>query len=519
MINVRVEYLPEPKLQFGAFFEHEDSKTGLAEYGPFGKNVSGLHPSELTLGFIGTRETIEGAREWIEECGSPIESENSRLIEKKDECDDDSSLVMRDMFAGETLRPSSEDENFVRIYKILNRDFIGFNRDTPFASCFQTNERWERNLQPVDIKRVLEIQDKQKRIWELVNLFDDQIRVLAETKPSPKIIILALTAQMVEDAHAVQLTGNFFLNLRRAIKARAMKWGIPVQLIQRNTILGKKGRWQKGPIQEKATRAWNFCTALYYKANGVPWRPTTFDQDTCFVGISFYVARELKDRLTMRSSVAQAFDYLGQGLVLRGDLFDWDDEKDGPSPHLTKEGAKRLIEKTLHEYVRVKGNTPKRVVIHKSSRFWGSEHGKRNELEGFLEGIHDTFPRIETDFVTLAQAGVRLFREGSYPPLRGTYFQIGEQHFLYTMGFIPYLATYPGTYIPQPWQIIEKHGGSSEKDLFREVLQLTKMNVNNCSFADGTPITLSFSRKVGEIMKHVPENRDADLQTGYEFYM
>jgi hypothetical protein len=50
------------------------------------------------------------------------------------------------------------------------------------------------------------------------------------------------------------------------------------------------------------------------------------------VGISFYVARELRDRLTMRSSVAQAFDYLGQGLVLRGDPFDWDDEEGRTKP-------------------------------------------------------------------------------------------------------------------------------------------------------------------------------------------
>jgi len=423
------------------------------------------------------------------------------------------------MFPDARASPSSEDENFIRIYKILNRDFIGFNRNSQFASCFQTNERWERILQPIEIKRILKIPNKQERIRELVNLFDEQIRVLAETKPSPKIIVLALTSQMGEDAHAVQVTGSFYLNLRRALKTRAMKWGIPVQLIQWNTILGKKGRRQKGPIQEKSTRAWNFCTALYYKANGVPWRPTTFDQDTCFVGISFYVARELKGRLTMRSSVAQAFDYLGQGLVLRGDPFDWDEENEGPSPHLTKDGARQLIKKTLNEYVRVKGNTPKRLVIHKSSRFWGPEHGRHNEMEGFLEGIHGVFAGIEVDLVTLAQTGVRLFRERSYPPLRGMYFQIGEQHFLYTMGFIPYLVTYPGTYVPEPWQIIEKHGGSSEKNLFREVLQLTKMNVNNCSFADGTPITLSFSHKVGEIMKHVPEDRDADLQTGYEFYM
>jgi len=43
MVNLRVEYLLEPKLQFGAFFEHEDSKTGLAEYGAVRKEC--LRPS------------------------------------------------------------------------------------------------------------------------------------------------------------------------------------------------------------------------------------------------------------------------------------------------------------------------------------------------------------------------------------------------------------------------------------------------------------------------------------------
>ena len=37
------------------------------------------------------------------------------------------------------------------------------------------------------------------------------------------------------------------------------------------------------------------------------------------------------------------------------------------------------------------------------------------------------------------------------------------------------------------------------------------------SFADGTPITLSFAQKIGEIMKHVSDG-DA-VQTSYRFYM
>jgi hypothetical protein len=89
--------------------------------------------------------------------------------------------------------------------------------------------------------------------------------------------------------------------------------GASRQLMQRRTVTGRGSE-----LQEKATRAWNFCTAQYYKADGVPWRPVTLERGVCFVGISFYVARDVKGTLTMRASVAQAFDYLGQGLVLRG---------------------------------------------------------------------------------------------------------------------------------------------------------------------------------------------------------
>ena len=273
-------------------------------------------------------------------------------------------------------------------------------------------------------------------------------------------------------------------------------------------------------MQEKATRAWNFCTALYYKADGIPWCPVTVEKDTCFIGIDFYVAREVNEMLTIRTSVAQAFDYLGQGLVLRGDPFEWNEEQQGKSPHMTKEGASRLISRTLQAYVTVRGMPPKRVVVHKPSRYWDSQHGQYDERNGFIEGIRSVFPTCDYDLVTLSRSGVRLFREGQYPPARGTYFCIeGEQHFLYTMGYIPYLETYPGSHVPEPWQILERHGSSSHKDLFREVLELTKMNVNNCSFADGTPITLSFSGKIGEIMKHVGDGEEDTIQTSYKFYM
>ena len=43
MKQISIEYLNEPRLQFGHYFECEDPKTGLQHYGPFGKNIEGLH--------------------------------------------------------------------------------------------------------------------------------------------------------------------------------------------------------------------------------------------------------------------------------------------------------------------------------------------------------------------------------------------------------------------------------------------------------------------------------------------
>ncbi|HTX38833.1 MAG TPA: hypothetical protein VME43_27590 [Bryobacteraceae bacterium] len=150
-MNIKLEYFPEPKLQFGHYFEHEDTKTGLAEYGPFGKNIDGLHPKEIRLGFIGTRETIAGCREWVEQCGQAIESENIKRTTITP------SLPDVELF--ENGNPL--DAQTARYEKILNRDFIGFNPESQFQCAFVTNERWIKTVLPGDIAGILQTPDKQ----------------------------------------------------------------------------------------------------------------------------------------------------------------------------------------------------------------------------------------------------------------------------------------------------------------------------------------------------------------------
>lgn len=62
--------------------------------------------------------------------------------------------------------------------------------------------------------------------------------------------------------------------------------------------------------------------------------------------------------------------------------------------------------------------------------------------------------------------------------------------------------------MPNPLDI-EICGGAGDLDtVLKDVMRLTKLNYNNCVFADGLPITLKFAGKVGDILTTLPFDRD-----------
>jgi hypothetical protein len=148
-------------------------------------------------------------------------------------------------------------------------------------------------------------------------------------------------------------------------------------------------------------------------------------------------------------------------------------------------------------------------VVHKSSRFWDEE------LEG-LEEASSLVPR--KDFVALGYRGLQFYRTGDYPALRGTYVKFSETDLLlYTTGYVPFLRTYPGARVPLPLEILEHRGDSAWDVVLKEILALTKMNWNTADFACAEPITIAFSRRVGQILAEVsPQSK---IQPAYRFYM
>ena len=60
-------------------------------------------------------------------------------------------------------------------------------------------------------------------------------------------------------------------------------------------------------------------------------------------------------------------------------------------------------------------------------------------------------------------------------------------------------------------------GDSSIDTILAEILALTKLNWNSAAFGGLLPITLKFSRFVGDIMREVPKDRDPLPQ--FKFYI
>jgi len=181
----------------------------------------------------------------------------------------------------------------------------------------------------------------------------------------------------------------------KKIKADSMKFGIPTQIAWPSTLYSKNELKGKKQRQDDSTTAWNFSVALYYKGSGFPWTMTRMQKGTCYVGVSFF--RDSNTDNKMRTSLAQIFTYTGEGLVLRGEEFEWNTEND-KSPHLTTNAAKKLLSQAIEMYTKQMNQSPNRVVVHKSSRYWD------DEKQGFEMALNEI---PFHDLITIGNRGIR----------------------------------------------------------------------------------------------------------------
>lgn len=474
--KIRARYFEEPPLRFADGGEHIDPKLGVSRFGPKSYKPYKRHPSLVRVGLIGSAETIEKTKQWLEKCSEGVQ--------------------------GAPERP----------------EFPGYKKDRGFFSELLFDDDWVEYLSHAEIEDVLNVRLSRHRFQEALDLLDKKLELLSRKDQTPEYVVVALPKGLYRKCRVANYRdrhlGDVHRDLRRAFKSTAMRYRLPTQLLLEATTAEEVLKTVDGLRRKKdypSEIAWDFFTALYFKAGGFPWGPIGLQPGSCYIGISFYhpLGSNLK---TMRTSLIQAFDEHGDGLVLRGHEFTWDSKKEGSnSPHLTDEQAFALVEMALDRYQEEMRQTPQRVVVHKTSRYWPAEE------KGFKEALRNRVSRF--DLVSLApQSMARLFPTNLYPPLRGTQFSVEDVDYLYTTGYLSDLQQFHSVHVPSPLQIADHIGFDTPRDtLIREILILTKMNWNSTRVGGLWPITLKFSRLVGDIMREIPPDREP--LANFKYYM
>ncbi len=463
--TLQTQWFDEPELRFAEQNLHVDPKVGINLFGPRSYGTD-RHRAEVHFGFIGTGESIEAAAGFYQKCSTGVEGDTDH--EPFPGCDKELGFRLE-----------------LRI-------------DTHAAEVITSSEL--HDLQSARLRR--------ERFKNAVALLDDKLRILKLKDRPIDYVVFAVPEDLYDLYKSVDYTdseiGQVHQDLRRAFKVIAMKHDTATQIILKRTTTDEMVNRE---VDHKSVRAWNLFTGLYFKVDGIPWAPCGLDSETCYVGVAFYRPRSTQSYL--RASLAQAFDDQGEGFVLRGREFEWDETKNGRSPHLPREAAEELINGVVNRYWQERKTFPRRIVIHKTSEYWPAER------EGFMAGLKQV---AQADMVALRSSSrVRLIREGMYPPLRGTAFHCGNVTHFYTTGYLKALERYPHGHVPSPIEIYDHYGDSSKATLIKEVLILTKMNWNSANFSGAMPITLRFADLVGEILREMPEGFEPNPK--YKFYM
>lgn len=481
---MKIDYLAEPELEFGGGLPHVDIRFGLMQHGPFDSGKADA-PQKIKLGIVGNAATIEGLWHWLQSCKQGI-----------------------------AAKVKNKQPNLFPKYP-------GSTDGSQFCCELVSEANFQRVIAPSEFEGLTRLKDRNARVTAAVDLYLSEIEYLAKKRVVNVIacsIPLSLVSLMEGDdgepeqgKTARRRSTNF--DFHHLLKAKSMAFGVPIQIVLPSTYdesqkLKSKGGRSERTLQDEATRAWNIHVALYYKAGGTPWRlrRDSAKLRTCFVGISFY---EALSRSHVATSIAQVFDELGDGIILRGAKAVL--SKDDRTPHLAEQDAATLLESALRVYKREHRTLPARIVIHKTSKF------NEEELKGF-EAATTKLAISSLECLSLAASHIRLFRKGAYPPHRGTFLSLDDaNHVLYTRGSVDFFETYPGMYVPRSLAFCCAKIEQTPRVLATEILELTKMNWNKTQFDSRDPITIRAARQVGNILKYLGDSEP--IENRYSFYM
>jgi argonaute-like protein implicated in RNA metabolism and viral defense len=198
----------------------------------------------------------------------------------------------------------------------------------------------------------------------------------------------------------------------------------------------------------------------------------------------------------------------GDGVVFLGEFGPWY-APDTKQFHLKPEAAKNLLEGVIKTYEDLHGKRLEEVFLHAKSGI------NEDEFDGYRSAVSSSTKLVAVRVRPYATP-FRLFRQGSWPVIRGTLLKVDDgRGLMWTAGFKPELATYESWETPVPLSLEVQHGEADIEQVATDIFGLTKLNYNACKLGDAQPVTVKFSDAVGEILIANPTVRGCKPQFRY----
>lgn len=468
--------IDEPHLEFGDKHHHPDPRLGLFEAGPL-QAPSG---DVIKIAVVGSSKTIEDTKDFFVQAASG--------------------------FAGKGDKHPN-----------LHPDFPGLGNQNPFRCKFEIPDGATAAIAQSKIDKIRKEPNHHKAVEIAVEEIYQELKTLDESSHRPHVAIVALSAGLIERVWNAKVDspgtteqddagGSDAPDFRGMLKARAMDLSFPIQIVWEDvfdesaSIPRKIKESRSRKVQEIADRTWNLLPTLYYKGTGrIPWRKMPKDGEfaACYIGISFY--REVGGQ-QLFTSAAQMFDERGRGFILKGKRAQT--ESRGRHPYMTRQDARQIISEALAAYKAHHKHYPARIIVLKTSQF------RDEEASGIFEAMDEAGAELR-DLVWIQESySMKVFRDGNYPVMRGTFVELDGKGLLYTNGSIPYYGTYPGMYDPRPLLLCPYPGSDSTiGQIAVEVMALTKINWNSTQMNQRLPIPIRAARAVGEVLKYVTDQK------------
>jgi len=494
---------PEPALEFRYSQRLCDPRDGLSIFGPYDTDEPS-HPQNISYAVIGTIKGLELFGKFASRIQSPIAQEPN-----------EKAKLLWPAFPGfEAAFHSSWSNKATRCFTLNRNELVKCARD----------------------------KDPDKRTWFVVETYISAVERILQHEEIVSVIICVVPdiiykncrpESRIQDGTGVSISRSerklrksgrrdlfdsydpeqyqYSVDFRRQIKARAMKHGVPIQIIRESTLrLTEPTKENPRGLTPLSDRAWNLGVAIYYKAGGKPWRLSTAREGVCYIGIAY---RLTGTKIGSKSAccAAQMFLDTGDGIVFMGERGRWYSPEKREF-HLSRKAARNLLAGVLKSYVELEGKPLSEIFLHCRSAI------DSEEFSGFKEACPCGVKLLGIRVRPESRGGIRLFREGTRPVLRGTFWKIHENRgFLWTTGYKPRLGTYDGWETPVPLQIDIQHGNGAIEQVATDILGLTKLNYNACRLGESEPVTVGFSSAVGEILVSNPTVRDVSHK--FKFYI